>query len=130
MKETVATKNPTAGGHLPFLDFLRGVAILSVFLFHCVGTTFGPVDQLVWNGSFRDFHVSKSFLALLPFTLGWCGVTLFFVISGFCIHLSHERSRDKHLSVFFLRRFFRIYPPFLVACLVFAAIRLNFHTQF
>ena len=37
------------------------------------------------------------------------------ISSGFCIHLSHQRSRDKDFTVFFVRRFFRIYPPYVLA---------------
>ena len=36
---------------------------------------------------------------------------IFFVISGFCIHLSHQRSNHKDFRIIFIRRFFRIYPP-------------------
>ncbi len=52
---------------------------------------------------------------------------MFFAISGFCIHLSHERSRHKGFTVFFLRRFFRIYPPYLaaLALVVFSMLFLN-----
>ena len=104
--------------HLPFLDGIRGIAILSVFLFHSLGTSFG-FDKLPWAGLFRDFDTSGSFLALYPLTYGHAGVAVFFVVSGFCIHLSHQRSRDKGWACFFNRRFFRIYPPYLVATCVF-----------
>jgi peptidoglycan/LPS O-acetylase OafA/YrhL len=126
MEEMVSKSEIREVSHLPFLDYLRGAAILSVFFFHCFSDAFGLPDQLVFKGWFRDFHVAGSYLALLPFSLGWLGVDLFFVISGFCIHLSHERARDKRLDVFFLRRFFRIYPPYLLALLIFAFCRLDF----
>jgi hypothetical protein len=58
--------------HLGLLDALRGVAILSVFLYHCLGASFG-FDQLSWNGLLPDFHVSASFLVLLPCFYGWAG---------------------------------------------------------
>lgn len=105
--------------HIVFLDQVRGVAILLVVGFHALGASFG-MDQLQWHGWFRDFNVPHSFLALLPLTLGWSGVPIFFVVSGFCIHLSHKHSKQKSLSVFFVRRFFRIYPPYLVALAFFA----------
>ena len=126
----MATKETKEVAHLPFLDYLRGIAILAVFFFHSVGATYGATDQLVWHGWFRDFHVGRTFLLLLPFTVGWSGVLLFFVISGFCIHLSHERSRDKKLDVYALRRFFRIYPPYLLAVLIFGFCRLPLRTHF
>ena len=44
---------------------------------------------------------------------------MFFVISGFCIHLNYVRNRQQGWTPFFIRRFFRIYPPYLVAVLLF-----------
>jgi peptidoglycan/LPS O-acetylase OafA/YrhL len=108
-----------AQNHLDFLDHFRGLAILMVFSFHALGSSF-DLFRLPWDGWVRDYHVPFSFLALYPATLGGTGVALFFVISGFCIHLSHEKARTKAFDVFFIRRFFRIYPPYLVALLVFA----------
>jgi peptidoglycan/LPS O-acetylase OafA/YrhL len=102
-----------------FLDHFRGVAILLVFGFHALGVSYG-MDTLKWDGWFRDFNVPRSFLALLPLTFGWSGVTIFFVISGFCIHFSHTRSGAKGFRTFFVRRFFRIYPPYLLATVFFA----------
>ncbi len=105
--------------HIEFLDHLRGVAIIAVFLFHALGAACGR-DQLPWGGWFREFSVSRSFLILLPFTFGWSGVAIFFVISGFCIHLSFNRKPDW--QDFFARRFFRIYPPYILAVLLFALV--------
>lgn len=105
-------------GHLPFLDGIRGIAIFVVFLFHSLGTSFG-FDKLPWSGLFRDFDTSGSFLLLYPLTYGWAGVPIFFVVSGFCIHLSHQRSSDKGWACFFNRRFFRVYPAYLLAICVF-----------
>ena len=103
--------------HIAFLDHIRGFAILSVFVYHCFGAAF-HFSKLNWNGWFPDFHTRGSFLAL-PFTFGWAGVPIFFVVSGFCIHLSHRRSSRKDMATFFTRRFFRIYLPYLVALLIF-----------
>jgi len=110
--------------HIPFLDYLRGIAILAVFLFHCLepNPLPGKSIELSWNGWFRDFNVQHSFYPVLPLTIGWIGVAIFFVVSGFCIHLSHEKSREKDFGIFFIRRFFRIYPPYLAALLIFALI--------
>jgi peptidoglycan/LPS O-acetylase OafA/YrhL len=105
--------------HLPFLDGIRGLAILGVFLFHSLHATFG-FDNLPWRGIYRDFNTSDSFLALYPLTYGGAGVAVFFVVSGFCIHLSHQRSRERSWLSFANRRFFRIYPPYVLALLVFS----------
>lgn len=103
--------------HVEFIDSLRGVAILVVFLFHALGVSYG-LDQLPWNGLSRDYNAPVSFLALLPLTFGWAGVAIFFVISGFCIHLSYARSVNAGWGVFFARRFFRIYPPYILVLLM------------
>ena len=65
---------------------MRGFAALFVAYFHC--------RQIVWVGM-RDFHhayvnaLSPGTLAgylTLPFAWGPAGVSIFFVISGYCIH--------------------------------------------
>jgi len=103
---------------LTFLDGIRGAAILSVFLFHSLGASF-QFDQLKWDGWFRNFHVAKSFLLMYPLTYGFAGVSIFFAVSGFCIHLSHRLAGEKGWTGFLIRRFFRIYPPYLLAVLLF-----------
>jgi peptidoglycan/LPS O-acetylase OafA/YrhL len=104
--------------HFTFLDGIRGIAILAVFLFHSLGISYG-FDNLPWSGMFRDFDVTSSFLLLYPLTYGSAGVAIFFVVSGFCIHLSYQRNKDKGWFFFFNRRFFRIYPPYLLSVFVF-----------
>lgn len=118
--------------HILFLDHLRGVAILLVFVFHCFQLTFAGDE----GGNLRLsewIHQPAWRWPLFPLSLGWVGVPIFFVISGFCIHLSHSRSKEKSLKTFFVRRFFRIYPPYLIALLFFAfifpATRLTFYSS-
>jgi peptidoglycan/LPS O-acetylase OafA/YrhL len=106
--------------HIEFLDYVRGTAILAVFLFHSLSAAYGFVT-LRWHNWLPSFSVSKSFLVLLPVSLGWTGVAVFFVVSGFCIHLSFQRD-GRQWGRFFVRRFFRIYPPYLLAVLFFALI--------
>lgn len=47
-----------------------------------------------------------------PFSFGHSGVDYFFVLSGFVIYYVHNKdiNRPERLSVFFLKRFSRIYP--------------------
>jgi peptidoglycan/LPS O-acetylase OafA/YrhL len=59
-------------------------------------------------------------MLLLPFRFGGSGVANFFVVSGFCIHVSFKRKPDW--PGFFVRRFFRIYPPYAIAVLLFALV--------
>ena len=107
--------------HILFLDYIRAAAIMLVFAYHALGTSFG-LDQLEWKGWFRDFGVPRPFLVLLPVTFGLIGVPIFFVVSGFCIHLSFERSKRKDFGTFFTRRFFRIYPPYFLALAFFTFV--------
>jgi len=107
LKNLLATKNTkesVLSSHLPVLDFLRGVAALSVCLFHfsCGNPGFlPPQDALHCAGSF-----------------GWLGVQSFFVISGVVIPYSlHQRNYQlKHWKQFLTRRLKRIEPPYL-ACI-------------
>lgn len=104
------------GRRIDFLDHIRGIAIFSVFLFHSLVWVFHR-SSLPWNGWFPDLSVPGSFLAVLPASLGWAGVAIFFVVSGFCIHFSFlQHGRDWR--GFFVRRFFRIYPPYFFAVLL------------
>jgi len=118
--------------HLSFLDQFRGLAIICVFVYHALFQAFRR-DQLEWSGWLRNFDVPATFLGLYPVTWGWCGVAIFFAVSGFCIHLSHARAKDPSVISFFIRRWFRIYPPFLAALLfyvfVFPHTRLNLHSR-
>lgn len=113
------TEVPAGSDHLEVLDVLRGGAILAVFLFHCLGPAFGRA-ALPWHGWRPSLDVEPSFLLVLPVTLGWLGVAVFFVVSGFCIHLSYLRRPDW--GEFFIRRAFRIYPAYVVALLFFALV--------
>jgi peptidoglycan/LPS O-acetylase OafA/YrhL len=119
--------------HLPFLDQFRGVAIILVFLYHSIYQAFRR-DELNWSGWFRDFNAPGTFLGLYPVTWGWTGVAIFFAVSGFCIHLSHARARQASVRDFVIRRWFRIYPPFLASLIIFAFIfpdtRLDLHTRY
>ncbi len=75
--------------YIPALDGIRGIAILLVMFFH---------------------------LHLPGFSLGWAGVPLFFVLSGFLITgiLIEEKSRifKDYLISFYTKRTLRIFPLF------------------
>jgi peptidoglycan/LPS O-acetylase OafA/YrhL len=109
--------------HIILIDYLRGIAIISVFLYHCLGSAYG-VTSLPWEWLRRGFTAPASFIALLPIHFGFLGVPMFFVISGFCIHLSFRQQGQEWIS-FFIRRFFRIYPAYLLTLLVFLLFRAH-----
>ena len=81
--------------HVPALDGLRGIAVLTVMLYHL--TYLVPSLSSVVKG-------------------GFLGVDIFFVLSGFLITsiLIREYERDGQISLrnFYLRRFFRLVPAF------------------
>jgi peptidoglycan/LPS O-acetylase OafA/YrhL len=108
--------NPSSR-HIVFIDYLRGIAIISVFLYHCLASAYG-VTALPWNWLHRSFMAPGSFIALLPIHFGFLGVPMFFVISGFCIHLSFKQQGQEWVS-FFIRRFFRLYPAYLAVLVIF-----------
>jgi peptidoglycan/LPS O-acetylase OafA/YrhL len=83
------------------LDHLRALAIIVVFFFHYFIVTRG---QPQWLPNVASF--------------GWTGVDLFFVLSGFLIssQLFYQIKQEQLISfrIFFIKRFFRIVPAFLV----------------
>jgi len=98
---------------LKSIYFLRGVAALAVVIDHCVARFSGPAHDASW---FRFIYWFSRY--------GSLGVPLFFVISGFCIHL--RTAREYRLSgqikldwkEFWWRRIHRLYPPYLVILLI------------
>ena len=91
-------------GHLVPLDGLRGVAILLVLLLHFT------TDMTLPAGS-----VASDVRA--TFQIGWIGVDLFFVLSGFLITgiLVDNRASDHYFSAFYARRALRILPVYFLA---------------
>jgi peptidoglycan/LPS O-acetylase OafA/YrhL len=89
---------------IPELDGLRGTAIFLVILFHYTGG-----ETAIPTGTFAAY--------LQRFTImGWTGVDLFFVLSGFLIGgiLMDVKTSDSYYKTFYLRRFFRIIPVYYV----------------
>ena len=102
---------------LPVIDVLRLWAALGVLLFHASGyagmpkRTLPPIDLF---GRHLDRIPSL-------FTLGATGVSLFFVISGFCLYLSARR-KPQSTGDYYVNRVARIYPAYLFALIVSAII--------
>lgn len=91
--------------HLPELDGIRGIAILSVLFYH-----------LFWFTSPGAHWTGFPFLLWKVAQVGWAGVNLFFVLSGFLITriLIHQKGKPYYFSRFYKRRALRILPLYLV----------------
>ena len=89
---------------MPYLDGLRGLAILIVVLFHAY-VRWSSI--LPFGASFEDVAIISN---------GFLGVQLFFMISGFVIFMSLDRSAD--LLDFAWRRWLRLFPAMLLCSLV------------
>jgi peptidoglycan/LPS O-acetylase OafA/YrhL len=99
----VSERKPPGHGRLPSLDGLRALSIALVLLSHLLGTPHFPMGKRAL-GAAGD--------------IGYLGVRVFFVISGFLITAlllsEHERTRTISLKDFYIRRFYRILPAFAV----------------
>ena len=90
-------------GHIPALDGVRGVAAATVFIYHYGGGAH--------SADFAFRLVGKTI------HLGWVGVSLFFVLSGFLITgiLLDYMQRPKWRVTFYIRRALRIFPLYYFA---------------
>lgn len=100
MMQSAAEKN----GKLAGLDHLRALAIITVLLYH-----------------YRMFQHPRWLDDVMGF--GWSGVDLFFVLSGYLIssQLFAAMAARKQVSLpeFFIKRFFRIIPAYLVVLAIY-----------
>jgi len=104
---------PNPPPRLRSIDALRGIAALGVVVYHAVEQGKHALPDNLLQYPLRLVQFISSF--------GYIGVFLFFVISGFCIHLQWARSRvagqepDVRFGPFWKRRLRRLYPPYLIA---------------
>ncbi|MEB3177529.1 MAG: acyltransferase [Nostocaceae cyanobacterium] len=102
----------TISGYMPVLNGYRGVAILLVFLHHCVSDLAGEHAESI-NAVYRDLMNSL-----------WCGVDAFFVLSGFLIAgiLLDSREKPNYFQNFYARRILRIFPLYYVFLIIFLGV--------
>ncbi len=112
------------------VDALRGFAALWVFAYH-LWNVYCPACSAQVEPIPIGIDAPVAVVATFPvFAYGYAGVGLFFVLSGFCIHLPqarrfHAKGADTlDVREFGRRRFWRLYPAFL-ASLFLAALGLG-----
>jgi len=88
--------------HIEKLDALRGFCALYVVLFHLLP------QKIVLAG----FNIG------FIFRFGSEAVMLFFILSGFVIKYTWEKSIDKSFKTYFSKRFVRVYTPLLILFLL------------
>ncbi|MCB9663986.1 MAG: acyltransferase [Alphaproteobacteria bacterium] len=103
-------RDPDLHGHLPALDGLRALAVTAVIVHHGLQLVV-PVD-------------AASRLLVAAGHLGWMGVDLFFVLSGFLITgiLVDVRGSPSYFRAFYLRRVVRIFPLYYAALAAWSAL--------
>lgn len=103
--------------HLPFLDSIRGIASLAVLLHHCaLGFAAGFLVEHIHHANVHSGRQLALYVIVRLLSLGRSSVLMFFVLSGFV--LSYSLSQKKlSFGSFAVRRWFRIYPVFLVVVL-------------
>ena len=107
--------------HLPVLDGLRGLAILLVLASHCGSGLFGARSLYTnTDGWPHSFDLPR--WADLIISMGYHGVTLFFVVSAFTLTRQATRGGQSPLWDYGLRRVMRIGPGFWVAAIVYAIL--------
>ncbi|GEL11990.1 Peptidoglycan/LPS O-acetylase OafA/YrhL, contains acyltransferase and SGNH-hydrolase domains [Flavobacterium glycines] len=87
---------------IPELESLRGIAALSVMLYHYT--------------SFFRASLHYNFSSIFDFQFGHHGVELFFMISGFVIFMSLDRINSVRQFVY--KRFLRLYPTYWICLLI------------
>jgi len=111
-------REETKLGRMLTLDAMRGVAALVVVTYHALGVA----PQTAFTG--WQWWLPQKTAYLVHFA--YAGIYLFFVISGFCIHLFWAKARASGVEnpvidffVFWKRRVRRLYPPYFVALVLY-----------
>ncbi len=108
--------------YYPELDGLRALAVLLVLWWHS--------SQWAYNISPAIGKLSISYFKVSVF--GACGVSLFFVLSGFLITgILMDTAKDKNcLKNFYIRRSLRIFPLYYLSLIIFTILSLLIYSDF
>lgn len=107
------------------MDGLRAIACFTVIFYH-INMVMRDNNTHVWHPD-----VIGPITAALAFD-GWCGVTLFFVLSGFLLFMPYARAllydgEWPSWRRYYVRRIFRIWPGYFVSLLL---LIVFFHSEY
>ncbi len=109
---------PNGQTHFVWIDILRGLAALSVVLFHVRVDLWVGWTAIQQNPAQYDLLSRATACLAVPFVFGGSGVMLFFLLSGFCVHYPYAGKLEAFSwKSYAIRRSFRIYPPYLLTVL-------------
>lgn len=108
------TKHKT---HVPEMDYLRAFAILAVLAIHV-------------SAGFRQIPNINALMVVNVgiYVLSYVAVPLFILISGFLLYMKYNK--DYSLKEFYLKRFWRVIPPYLVFTTFYLACTTVFKSFF
>jgi peptidoglycan/LPS O-acetylase OafA/YrhL len=104
-----ASKAEKSSQDYAFINFLRGWAALLVALLHFYLNTQEYYKNSTWSQKIYPYIMGE-------FDIGKFAVGVFFLVSGFLIPYSLERS--KSISIFAIHRLFRLYPAYWFSILL------------
>lgn len=119
------TKNPiNTTNRINSIDSLRGLAAIIIVFYHARIMLWTGLRQ-TWNNYGLTLHPNAWLsYATLPISIGGFAVSLFFIISGYCIHrkgaknLATNHNFEINWRIFAWRRIWRLYPVYVaVLCL-------------
>ena len=113
---TTRSDNPGGFSHIPALDGVRGFALLMIL-----------VDHLFWANSAKVSPLADLMTAIRSST--YCGVDLFFALSGFLITgiLLDSLGVESYFKTFYARRALRIFPLYYASLLFMLLLSIPFH---
>lgn len=104
------------------LDVLRGIASLYVCIAHCRGVLWMGLNKFLLLHPVKTWHITEYIIAALASLTKLSGeaVIFFFVLSGFSI--AHSLSFQHSIKLFYLKRFIRLYPTYLLGIVFSVAV--------
>jgi peptidoglycan/LPS O-acetylase OafA/YrhL len=116
MQNPVVSQKPeyTQGARLHYLDWLRVIAILGVFLYHA----FHPFDLTDWH--IKNAEQSEPLTAVMLSFAPW-GMPFFFLIAGTGTWFA---LRHRTVRQYAVERFRRLFVPFIFGCILLTPLML------